>query len=64
VQRCRVRDAVRPRNRKVKIIDVEVHDVEFISDDVLENFIEHHEMVCDLVDALFVESQRFRAARY
>ena len=47
----------------MKIVDVEMHDVEFVSDYVLEHFIEHHEMMCDLIDATSVESQRFWAAR-
>ncbi len=47
----------------MKIVDVEVNDIEFISDHVFQHFIEHDEMVCDLIDATSVESQRFRAAR-
>jgi len=50
-------------SREVKIVNVEVDDVKFISDETLENSVEHHKMMRNLVDATAVEPQGFSAAR-
>lgn len=48
------------RNWEVKIVDMEMDDVEFIADHMFENFVEHHKVMCNLIDATCVEPQGFR----
>src|ERR1700730_8629010 len=51
-----MREASKPRKRKVQIVHVVVEDIEFFG--ALHDVFEHYEVMSELIDAAFVQTQR------
>jgi len=53
---------VAAREREVQVIDMEMNNVKFTG--ALKQLFQHHDVVCQLIDAIFVQPQGALAARH